>query len=238
MRDDDSAGLGVSFQIDFGDSFGGLRTLDDLIGKTAAEGVREFQRLEAAVSGGLGLPQAAQEFRRLKAESAAATREMRSVAQENARVERATEGMIRSLERQNSEFGKSRAEIQAMRMAQQADLAEKRGLTDAAGRLRAEIALLASQQSAAAATAAAEAQAIRDAAQAHGAFEAAARRGMQALREAEVAARAAAAAEAQLAAEANQVRAAIDPMFAAQQRFDAELTRADRLLAAHISTLR
>jgi hypothetical protein len=77
-----------------------------------------------------------------------------------------------------------------------------------------------------------EARALREAAFAHQQFEAAARRGMEAMRERERVARATAAAEAELAREAAQVRAALDPMFAAQQRFDAELDRADRLLKA------
>ena len=70
-----------------------------------------------------------------------------------------------------------------------------------------------------------EAQAARDAARAYDLFEAAVRRGAQAMREVE-------AAEQQATADARQLRAALDPMFVAQQRFDTELERAERLLAA------
>jgi hypothetical protein len=220
---DDSSGLGVSFQIDFGDSFGGLRTLDDLIGKTSAEAVREFQRLEAAVSGGLGLPQAAQQFRELEA---ASTRSTRAIARDAAQVERVGEGLVRSLQKQNAEFGKSRTEIQATRIEEAALAAERVRNSALAGELRSELALLTQQQTQARAAAEAEAQARREAAHAYELFETRARAGAIAMREA-------AAAEAQLSREAVTVRAALDPMYAAQQRFDSELERAERLLAAN-----
>ncbi|MBB3347315.1 phage tail length tape measure family protein [Sphingomonas sp. BK069] len=296
--DDGSTGLGVGFDIDFGNSFGGLKTLDDLIGATAANAVREFQRIQGAVMSGTDLKRAADEFRALG-------RETRSAAQDFARVEREVEGLTRGLERQNATFGMSRQEIQATKVAAAALKAEQLGMTEAAGRLRAEEALLNDQRAKAAAASAAEAQATREAAQAFHLFEAAARKGAEAmreaaaaekaleterqaqelrsaalafqlfearardgaraLREAEAAARAlamektaqearsaalgfamfeararemaqaareAAAAEATIAREAATVRAALDPMFAAQRRFDDEMERADRLLAA------
>ena len=296
--DDGSPGLGVGFDIDFGDSFGGLKTLDQLIGSTAASAVREFQRIQGAVSGGMDLKKASQEW-------VALGRETRSASQEFARAEREIEGLTRQLERQNATFGMSRQEQQAAKIAAAALKAEQLGMTEAVGRLRTEETLLNDQRAKAAAATAAEAQATREAAQAFHMFEAAARKGAEAMREAaaaakaveierhaqelrsaslayqmfearardgaramreaEVAARAlalektaqearsaalgfqmfeararemaqaareAAAAEALIAREAADVRAALDPMFAAQRRFDDEMNRADRLIRA------
>ncbi|MEH3121977.1 MAG: phage tail length tape measure family protein [Sphingomonas phyllosphaerae] len=295
---DDTPGLGVSFGIDFGDSFGGLKTLDDLIGATAARAVNEFRRIQGAVAGGMDLKAASQEW-------VALGRETRSAAQEMAKVEREIEGLTRTLERQNSTFGMSRQEIQSAKVAAAALKAEQLGMTEAVGRLRAEETLLNQQRASAVARAEAEAQATRSAAMAYNMFEAAARKGMDALRQAEAAERAfqaerhaqevrsaalahqlfearvrdgaramreaeaaaralelekvaqdarsaalgfqmfeaharqmaqaareAAAAEATIAREAAEVRAALDPMYAAQRRFDDEMTRADRLLKA------
>ena len=187
---DDAPGIGVSFLIDLGESFGGLKTLDDLIGRTSANAVREFQRIQAEVSGGLGLEEAAAKYRTL---DAAATRALRSAAQEAAAAERAGEGLIRQLERQNATFGKSREEIRAMRVEEAARAAEATKNTDLAARLRAELALLVSAEANAAAAAAAGAQARREAAFAFDQFELAAKRGMVALREQEAAEKALAA---------------------------------------------
>lgn len=178
--DEGSPDLGVDFVIDFGNSFGGLKTLDDLIGATQAKAVREFQRIQSAISSGMDLSEAAGQFRNL---GATATRELRSVAQEAARVERSGEALVRQLEKQNATFGKSRTEIQAMRVEEAALAAERVRNTDLAVRLRAELALLTGAQTAASAAAEAEAQARRDAAHGYDLFEAAARRGIKAMRE-------------------------------------------------------
>ncbi|MEH3103431.1 MAG: phage tail length tape measure family protein [Sphingomonas phyllosphaerae] len=298
MDEDGSPGFGVGFDIDFGDSFGGLKTLDDLIGSTAANAVREFQRIQGAVMSGTDLKRAADEFRSLG-------RETRSAAQDFARVEREAESLVRQLERQNATFGMSRQELQSLKIATAAKAAEDRGMVELVGRLRTEEALLNDQRAKAAAATAAEAQATREAAQAYHMFETAARKGAEAMREAAAAekameaerhaqeirsaafafqqfetraregaramreadaaaralaleqtaqearsaalgfqlfetharqmaqaARDAAQAEATLAREAAAVRASLDPMFAAQRRFDDEMDRADRLLAA------
>ncbi|KQN77881.1 phage tail length tape measure family protein [Sphingomonas sp. Leaf62] len=63
---------------------------------------------------------------------------------------------------------------------------------------------------------------------------AAARANARAMREQADAARAASAAERQLATDAQMLRSAMDPMYAAQVRFDDELQRAERLLAAGV----
>ena len=77
-----------------------------------------------------------------------------------------------------------------------------------------------------------EAQAAREAAHAHDLFEAAARRGAQAMREQEAAEQAAARETEALAAATQRLRASIDPAFAAQQRFDQEMGQARTLIAA------
>jgi len=290
---DDTPGIGVTFGIDFGNAFGGLKTLDDLIGKTAADAVRSFAAMEQEVAGGLGLPEASRQFQALTRETAATQRELRTAAQETRKVEQAGEALVRQLERQNATFGMSREQLRGLKAENAALAAEQRGLTELAQRIRSQEAGLAAQEVAnqrriaaevraaaeakalaaqqAVAAAAAEAQARREATLAHGAFEAAARRGIQALREQEAVARSNAlavhaqqmreaahahgafeaaarrgieamrrqeAAEASLAAETRALRSALDPMFAAQQRFDNELTRAERLLAAGTITQR
>src|SRR3546814_4394926 len=51
MADADVPTLEVGFAIDFFDSFGQLKSMDDLIGVTAANAVREYQKVEAATKG-------------------------------------------------------------------------------------------------------------------------------------------------------------------------------------------
>lgn len=229
MSDTGSPDIGVDFTINFGDSFGGLKTLDDLIGTVQANAVREFNRIQQAVSGGLGAAEAAAQY---KALGSTAARELRTAAQEAARAEKAGEALVRQLERQNSTFGKSRTEVRAMRVEEAALAAERTRNTDLAGRLRTELTLLVEAEARAAAAAEAEAQAIRSAAQAHAMFEDAARRGMAVLREQEKAERAAAVEAERLAAAGIRLRASIDPAFAAQQRFNREIGEARTLISA------
>ena len=187
--DTGSPDLGVDFVINFGDSFGGLKSLDDLIGTTSANAVRDFQRIQAQVSSGLGLDEAAAKYRTL---DASATRALRSAAQEAAQVERAGESLVRSLEKQNAIFGKTREEVRGMRVEEAALAAERTKNTDLAVRLRSELTLLVTAEAEAAAVARADAQARREAAHAYDLFEAAARRGMVLHREQEAVAAAAA----------------------------------------------
>lgn len=182
--DEDNASLSVGFSIEFGDAFGQLRTLDDIIGEVQARAVREFQKMEQASKGAVNLGPAVVT---IQAFGNAVSREAKVAAQELGRVERAGEALVAQLERQNSTFGKSRDEVRAMKVETAALAAEERGLTELAGRLRTEQTLLVGQQNAAAEARQREAVATRDAAAAHQAFEAAARKGMQALREREAA---------------------------------------------------
>lgn len=126
--------LEVGFAINLHDSFGQLRSLDDLLGETAAKAVRDFAKVEAASRGAVDMKNAAAQMTTF---GNAATREMQSVARETNRAEKAAEGMIRQIERQVEVFGKSSSEIRRMRAEMRALEAEQRGLTDVATRLRA-----------------------------------------------------------------------------------------------------
>ncbi len=180
--DTGSPDLGVDFVINFGDSFGGLKSLDDLIGTTSANAVRDFQRIQASVANGLGLDAAAAQFKSL---GDTVTRELRSAAQEAARVERAGESLVRQLERQNATYGKTREEIRGMRIEEAALAAERTKNTDLAARLRTEQTLLTTAEKETAQAAERQAQALREAAVAHDMFEARVRAGVLALKEEE-----------------------------------------------------
>ncbi|EZP57262.1 hypothetical protein [Sphingomonas sp. RIT328] len=210
--DTGSPDLGVDFVINFGDSFGGLKSLDDLIGTTSANAVRDFQRIQASVASGLDLSAASAEF---KALGATATRELRSASLEAAKAERAGESLVRQLERQNATYGKSRTEVRAMRVEEAALAAERTRNTDLAVRLRSELSLLVAAEAKTAQAAEAEAQAMREAAHAHDLFEAAARRGVLAMKEEEAALKANA-----IARQAQELREAAQAhdMFEARAR--------------------
>lgn len=137
--DDDAPTLSVGFAIDFHDSFGKLKSLDDIIGSTAADAVREFERIKAASNGALNLGPATAS---VTAFGNAATRELANVARENARVEKSGEGMVRQMQRQAETFGKTASEIRQMRAELRAVEAESRGMTELAGRIRAASAQL------------------------------------------------------------------------------------------------
>ncbi|WP_278983277.1 D-alanyl-D-alanine carboxypeptidase family protein [Sphingobium yanoikuyae] len=224
--DDDAPGLGVGFEIDFYDSFGQLRTLDDLIGTTAANVVREMQRIDAATQGAVNMSAASASMR----EFGHSTREAATAARELALIEKTGESLVRQLERQNSTFGKSRAEVQALKVEEAALAAEQRGLTELAGRLRTELTLLQMQQQGAADAAEQEAQSIKAAAQAHMMFETRVRAGAKAMRDEEVA-------EQGLIARTHALKAAIDPAWASQQKFNLDLAEARSLMAAGAITL-
>jgi murein DD-endopeptidase MepM/ murein hydrolase activator NlpD len=271
--DEEGAMLGVGFAIDFHDSFGQLRSLDDLIGATAADAVRQFQKLEAASRGTLKLGSASAE---MKTFGNAATREMASTVRATAQAEKAGEALVRQLGRQNAAFGKTTAEMREMKVMTAATAAERQGLSELANRLvTEEIAIQA--KAAAAAEAAAEArvmaaQRVADAeaaavtranamlaeqarlqatiAQKTGAgrtratdggatFSALAEMVQQeerAFQKAALAAQEAAKQQATYAAQASTLRAQLDPMFAAQQRFNQALDQADDLYRAGLIT--
>lgn len=209
MTEDDSPGLGVDFVIDAGDSFGELVRLAATMETTEAKILADANRIEKATSGMVNLAGATASVSTF---GNAATRELAAAAREIRSVEKAGEAMVRQLERQNASYGKTREELRSVRAEERALAAERTGNTDLASRIRAaeqalydkefaaarksriEIEALAEAKTAAAndaiAAAARDAQATREAALAHAMFEAAARKGAQALREQEAAQRA------------------------------------------------
>jgi hypothetical protein len=252
----DTPTLEVGFTINVYDSFGQLKTLDDIIGSVAAESVRNLQRVEQASKGAINFGGG---IAQVKTFGNAVNREMANVARDTNRAEKAGETMLRQLERQATQFGKTREELRSMRSEEKALAAERTGNTVLAQEIRAaelrlyemefaaqrkvaqeaeavaEAKLEAAAQAAAAS--AREAQALRSAAVAYQSFEAAARRGMAALREQQAAQLAAAQEADQLAISANRLRASIDPSFAAQQRFNREIADAQLLISKGAITL-
>src|SRR3546814_11290442 len=100
MADADVPTLEVGFAIDFFDSFGQLKSMDDLIGVTAANAVREYQKVEAATKG-MSLSGATASVGTF---GTVTTREMK-------RADKAAEKMVRQIERQVEVLGKSASEI-------------------------------------------------------------------------------------------------------------------------------
>ncbi|MBD8677922.1 hypothetical protein [Sphingomonas sp. CFBP 13720] len=198
--DDGNPTLEVGFAIDTGNSFGSLTQLDDLIDRATASAVNEFAKVEKASARMINLGGATASVTSF---SAAATRELASVAREKNRVEKAGEGFIRQLEREAAAIGKTRDELRAAKGEALALAAAKVGNTDLAGRLRGAVEARQAAANRAAAAVEAEAKVVREAAQAYAMFEAAARKGAAAMREVEAVRKAEAA-----AAEAQSIRAA------------------------------
>jgi len=202
--DDSSPRLEVGFVIDTGDSFGGLTQLQAAMDSTEAKVLADATRIERATRGMVDVSAATSNVIMF---GNAASREMQTARQAMASAEKAGEALSRQLDRQGSTFGKTREQIRATKVETAALAAEQQGLTELSGRLRGQLQALANAEADAARTAAAaietEAQSVRSAALAHGLFEAAARRGIAAMREMEAAQNAAAA-----TAEATRVREA------------------------------
>jgi hypothetical protein len=178
--DDGTPSLGVGFEIDPGESFTTIKTLEDMLGSAAANAVREVEKVEKATAGMVNLGPASAAIKTFGSDW---DRETRSAAAASARVEKAGESLSKQLERQASTFGLTREEARAMRAEFAANAAEQQGLTELAGRLREQQAGLAAAEAAAAEGARLEAVALRNAAIVHGEFEAAVRRGAAAMRE-------------------------------------------------------
>jgi hypothetical protein len=131
--DDGAPALGVGFEIDTASAFGNLSTLDDAIGKAAADAVRDFQKIEAASKSAVNLAGATAQ---VTAFANAETRELANVARARNAAEKAGEGMVRQMQRQVETYGKTAAEIRNMRAEMRALAAEEQGLTELAGRIR------------------------------------------------------------------------------------------------------
>jgi septal ring factor EnvC (AmiA/AmiB activator) len=194
--DDDDNGLSVGFTIDFQDSFGQIKSLDDLVGETAARLIREFSKVEQMTKDAINLAGADVQ---MKAFSSSVT----GLTRERNRAEKAGEGLSRQMAREIANYGQTRAQILAAKVETAALTSEKLALTEQSERLRSQLAQQAAQHDAAAAATARSVQATRDAAFAHQMFEARVKQGAIAMREQEAASRAAAAAEADLAARAQ-----------------------------------
>jgi hypothetical protein len=203
--------LEVGFAIDTGGAFEELLRFSQMFDQRTVDIVRQVAQIEKATGGMLQLGPATASMTTF---GAAATRELQSVARETARAEKTGEALARQLERQATTFGKTREELRAMKVETAALAAEQQGLTELAGRLRAQEAdlydqefaamrkaraeaealaeekIMAAQQSVAAAER--EAKAVREAAWAYQMFEARVRQGAAALREMEAAEKAAA----------------------------------------------
>lgn len=131
--DDDTPTLSVGFTIDPGESFNQLQSLDDIIGKTAADAVRQFQKIEAQMK---LLPPG---FASGKA-AAMSFGEVTTASMKQA--EKSGESMVRQMERQVEVFGKTASQVRNLRAEQRALAAEQNGMTELAGRLRATTAEL------------------------------------------------------------------------------------------------
>ena len=122
--------LGVGFEIDFNNSFGQLKSLDDVIGAGAANAVRQFEKVEAASRGAVNLAGA-------NAQITSFSNSMSTLERSNSRVEKSGEAMVRQMARQIETFGKTASEIRDMRAELRAVEADSRGMTELATRLRA-----------------------------------------------------------------------------------------------------
>ncbi|MDP1026398.1 phage tail length tape measure family protein [Sphingomonas sp. KR1UV-12] len=196
--------LEVGLDIVTTNSMGEIEQVRRAFNEAAGEVIAGASNMERATTNVVRLGSSIAEFRALGTE---ATRT-------DAAVKRSAEQMTFALNRSIAEFGKSRAELRDIRAEMKAAAADDIGLAGVAAELRAAAATLGELE-----------QGQRRAANGFEMFEAHARKMAQAARDA-------AEAEALIAREANQVRAALDPMFLAQQKFDTEMERADRLLAA------
>ena len=227
MADAEVPTMEVGFAIDTGGSFSELIQLQEVMNSTEAKVFADAAKIEKATAGMVNVDRA---IGSITSFGNAVTREAQTSVRELAKIEKSGEALVRQLEKQNGSFGKTRAEVQALKVEDAALAAEQQGLVELAGRLRTELTQLQVQQKEAADAAKADARAINDAARAHQMFEARVRQGVLTMREQ-------AAAERDLAARTHALKAAIDPAWSAQQKFDVELAEARSLMSAGAITL-
>lgn len=241
MEMDDESALGVGFAIETGGSFDALVQIERAMESTEARVVADAAKIERATS---GMVNARGAVAGISAFGNAATREMRTAAQETKRVEKAGEALVRQLERQNAAYGLTREELRQLKAEEKALAAERVGNSDLAMRLRATEAAIFEKELAAARRARFEAEAAAeekqraaDLATAAAAREAAAieRQAAAAQRLArehgELAAmvRGSAAAQQADAVAAERLRASTDPLYAATKRLNQEIAESTRL---------
>lgn len=204
--DDGSPALEVGFAINPEGSFETLRQLQAAMDTAEARIVADAAQIERATGGMVSLGGATAQITSF---GNAASRELASAAREMARAEKSGEALSRQLDRQSATFGKSREELRHMKVETAALAAEQQGLTELAGRLRAQEQAIYDQEFSAmrqasgqanalaedkaeaarraVAAAEAEATAVREAAWAYQMFEARVRDGAKAMREMEAA---------------------------------------------------
>lgn len=144
--------LELGFAIDADGVMAQLQSVDDAFGDMGNNAVRETQRVERATKGFLNMAPATGQVREF---GTVTTASMRS-------AEQAGEKLVRSLERQNEAFGKSRSELRLLKAEAAAAAAEKQGLTELAARIRATESELAGQELAAARRARFEAEELAE----------------------------------------------------------------------------
>jgi hypothetical protein len=327
MLDDDSPGFGVDFEIDAGGSVAEITQLAALMETAEVKMVTNASGIENATRRMIDLKRGSADVKafsegavREMGQVASAKEELDRVlaralpvtakgppatiaegrtAREINNTEKAIDGLILKLDRQTAAVGKSRDELQDMKIEMLALTAADQGNTDAVDRLVASARQLTQARRAlaedrhaeeVAATAKAlrdqaaaeaavnqqllersrlqtaldrtngddrpratdagatfsalgaraaeeEAKALREAAYAYEMFEAARRRGLVVLREQEAADAAAVRETQALAAASERLRASIDPAYAAQQRFNAEMAEARNLVSAGVVSL-
>ncbi|PTQ12964.1 hypothetical protein CLG96_02135 [Sphingomonas oleivorans] len=235
--DDGSPTLEVGFAIDTEGSFETLRQLQAAMDTTEARVVAEAAKIERATGNMISLGGATAQITSF---GNAYTRTEQAISRDAAKIERAGERLVAQLERQNAAFGKTRAELRAMKVEELAVAAALANNTDLAARLRAQEAELYNQELAAARRAAQEteaaaeekamaaereATAVREAAWAHQMFEARVREGAAAMRAEEAAA-------ASDAVALQRLREMLDPAAAAQDRLTREMEEAQRVMLA------
>lgn len=138
--DEDNATLSAEFGIEFGGVFGELKTLDDLVGKSTANLMREWKKVEQAVAGGLNVREAGLQFMTV---ANAADQAGDTATKALARVEQETIRLTSRLERQATVFGKTTAEVRQYDAAMKAAAARDLGAGAAADKLEAAAARLA-----------------------------------------------------------------------------------------------
>ena len=126
--------LEVGFEIQTGSSFDELMKLQELMSSTEVKVMREAKKIEQATSGMVKLGGATVQINTF---GNAYSRAMEKMAASEKSAERSAESMIRQMDRQILTFGKTTQEIREMNVAMRAAALESKGLTEAAGRLRA-----------------------------------------------------------------------------------------------------
>lgn len=237
--DSEGTMLGAEFIIDTANSDAEIARIDramDGLEASVLENARKIENATGTMFNATGIT-------KVVAATGESTKATRSIAAEKAKLERAGEALIKQLDREASAYGKTKAELQAMKVQAAILAADQAGDTDRANRLGVaeqnlydvKFAGMRKAQAAANELAEAEAQAaiaadrqaieVRQAALAYQLFEKAARDGARAMREQD----AAAAAD---AATLGRLRAMLDPAAAAQDRLNKELEEARRVMTA------